>query len=143
MGTPPGPPSLLQRLHIAQNQHDLDALVNCFDPEYVSEQPVHPDRAFHGREQVRKNWSAFFKSMPDFRSDLLRAATGKDTLWAEWRWSGTLADGTRLEMRGVTVFGIQDDLIAWGRLYMEPVEQTGEGIDHVVRTLTHETPQEG
>ncbi len=136
------PPSLLQRLHVAQNQHDLDAFVECFDPDYVSEQPVHPDRAFHGREQVRKNWSAFFKSMPDFRSDLLRAATGKDTVWAEWRWSGTLADGTRFEMRGVTVFGIRDDLITWGRLYMEPAEQTGEGIDEVVRSLTHNHPKE-
>jgi len=142
MGTPPGLPSLLERLHIAQNHHDIEAFANCFAPDYVSEQPVHPDRAFHGREQVRKNWSAFFKSMPDFHSDLLRASMVGATLWAEWRWSGTRADETRFEMRGVTIFGIQDDLIAWGRLYMEPVEQTGEGIDHVVRSLTHETSQE-
>lgn len=143
MGTPPGPPSVLERLHIAQNHHDIDAFVNCFAPDYVSEQPVHSNRAFHGREQVRKNWSAFFDTMPDFHSDLLRAATVSDTLWAEWRWSGTRSDGSRLEMRGVTIFGIQDDLIAWGRLYMEQVEQTGEGIDQVVRSLTHETPQDG
>jgi hypothetical protein len=55
MGTPPSPPSLLERMHIAHIQHDLDAFVNCFDPEYESEQLVHPDRAFLGREQVRKN----------------------------------------------------------------------------------------
>jgi ketosteroid isomerase-like protein len=141
METSPQSPSLLQRLHTAQNQHDLDAFINCFDPDYVSEQPVHPERAFHGREQARKNWSAFFSSMPDFRSEVLRAATGNDILWAEWRWSGTRADGTRLEMRGVTVFGIREDLIVWGRLYMESVEQTSIGIDEVVRSLTHETPQ--
>jgi hypothetical protein len=57
-----------------------------------------------------------------------------------WRSTGTLADGTRLEMRGVTVFGIRDDLIAWGHLYMEPAEPLGEGIDEVVRALTHESP---
>jgi hypothetical protein len=38
------------------------------------------------------------------------------------------------------VFGIRDDLIAWGHLYMEPAEPLGEGIDEVVRALTHESP---
>ncbi len=142
MGTPLSPPSVLERLHVAQNQHDLDAFVNCFAPDYKSEQPVHPDRVFQGREQVRKNWSAFFTSMPDFHSDLLDSATVEETLWAEWRWSGTRADGTRLEMRGMTIFGIQDDQIAWGRLYMEPVDEVDMGIDAAVRTLAHETPHE-
>jgi hypothetical protein len=32
-------------------------------------------------------------------------------------------------MRGVTIFGVRDDLIVWGRLYMEPVQATGAGID--------------
>ena len=143
MGTSQQSPSLLQRLHTAQNQHDLDAFVNCFDSDYVSEKPAYPERAFHGREQARKKWSAFFSSMPDFRSEALRAATRNDSLWAEWPWLGTRADGTRLEMRGVTVFGIRDDLIVWGRLYMETVEQTSNGIDEVLRSLAHEPPPEG
>jgi ketosteroid isomerase-like protein len=142
MGTQPSPQSVLERLQIAQNQHDLEAFLDCFDPDYQSEQPVHPDRAFRGRDQVRKNWSALFSSMPDFRSELLRAATEGDARWAEWHWSGTHADGTRLEMQGVTIFGIRDDRITWGRLYMEPMEETGAGIDAQVRSLTHETPQE-
>jgi ketosteroid isomerase-like protein len=143
MGTPSSPQSVLERLHTAQNQHDLDAFVDCFAPDYQSEQPVHPDRAFSDREQVRKNWSALFNSMPDFRSELLRAVTEGDTIWAEWRWFGMRIDGTRLEMRGVTIFGVWDDHIAWGRLYMEPVDEFGDGIDATVRNLAHETLQEG
>ena len=142
MGSLASPRSVLERLQAAQNQHDLEAFVDCLDPDYQSEQPVHPDRAFQGREHARQNWFAMFSSMPDFRSELLRSVTEGDATWGEWRWSGTHADGTRLEMRGVTIFGIRDDRITWGRLYMEAVEETGAGIDAVVRGLTHETPQE-
>jgi hypothetical protein len=50
---------VLERLRDAQNGH-LDAFVACFDPQYRSEQPVHPDRALVGSEQVRKNWGEVF-----------------------------------------------------------------------------------
>jgi ketosteroid isomerase-like protein len=141
MGTPLSSPSVIERLHIAQNQHDLEAFLDCLAPEYESEQPVHPDRAFQGREQVRKNWSALFTSLPDFHSELLRATNDGDAWWAEWHWWGTRADGTQLDMRGVTIFGVRDDLIAWGRLYMESVEEAGAGIDAQVQRMTHDTAQ--
>jgi ketosteroid isomerase-like protein len=143
MGTQVSPRSVLERLQTAQNQHDLEAFLDCFDPDYQSEQPVHPDRAFGGREQVRKNWSAMLSSTPDFRSELLRAAIEGDTGWAEWHWFGTRTDGTQFEMRGVTIFKVRNDRITRQRLYMEPVEEAGAGIDAVVRSLTHEPPQEG
>jgi len=38
-------------------------------------------------------------------------------------------------MRGVTIFGIRDDRILWGRLYLEDVEVTGQGIDQAVRRM--------
>jgi ketosteroid isomerase-like protein len=105
-----------------QNRHDLDAFVACFDPEYRSEQPVHPDRAFMGSEQVRRKWAEVFAGVPDFQAELLRSADEGDTGWAEWHWRGTRTDGTRLEMRGVTIFGVRDDRIVRGRLYLEDVE---------------------
>jgi ketosteroid isomerase-like protein len=143
MSVQPSPRSVLERLLNAQNQHDLEMFLDCFDPDYQSEQPVHPDRAFTGREQVRKNWSALFSSTPDFRSELLSAASEGDTGWAEWRWFGTRTDGTQFEMRGVTIFGVRNDRIAWGRLYMEEVLEAGAGIDAVVQSLTHNPSQEG
>ena len=113
---------VIERLCDAQNRHDLDTFVACFDPRYRSEQPVHPDRAFVGREQVRRNWAAVFAGVPDFRAELVRSAEVGDTGWAEWHWHGTRSDGTRLEMRGVTIFAVRDDRIVWGRLYLEEVE---------------------
>jgi hypothetical protein len=129
---------VLERLRDAQNDHDLDAFVACFDPGYRSEQPVHPDRAFVGGGQVRANWAEVFAGVPDFRAELLRSAREGDTGWAEWHWHGTRTDGTRLDMRGVTIFGIRDDRIAWGRLYLEDV-QAGQGIDQAVRHMAQGT----
>jgi hypothetical protein len=127
---------VLERLRDAQNRHDLDSFVDCFDPAYRSEQPVHPDRAFTGREQVRRNWAAVFDGVPDFRAELLGSAQAGDARWAEWYWNGTRVDGTRLEMRGVTIFGVQHDRIVWGRLYLEDVDRSGGNIDQAVRRMT-------
>jgi hypothetical protein len=127
---------VLERLRDAQNRHDLDSFVDCFDPAYRSEQPVHPDRAFTGQEQVRRNWAAVFDGVPDFQAELLGSAQAGDAHWAEWYWHGTRVDGTRLEMRGVTIFGIQHDRIVWGRLYLEDVDRSGGNIDQAVRRMT-------
>jgi hypothetical protein len=131
-------PAVLERLHDAQNSHDLAAFVACFDPQYRSEQPVHPDRAFVGSEQVRSNWAEVFAGVPDFQAGLLRSADAGDTGWAEWHWHGTRADGTRLDMRGVTIFGVRDGHIVWGRLYLEDVGG-GQGIDQAVHRMARGT----
>lgn len=142
MATQSNPQSVIERLQAAQNQHDLAAFVACIAPDYQSEQPVHPDRAFHGNEQVRKNWSAIFSGVPDFRAELLRSAVEGEAVWSEWHWSGTQADGRPFAMRGVTIFGVRDDLIVWGRLYMEPVQATGAGIDAQIQRWAHGAPPE-
>ena len=125
----------IERLHNAMNQRDLEAFVACFDPNYRSEQPAHPNRGFGGREQVEKNWSALFEGIPDFHADLIATATEGDTLWCEWRWTGTRANEGPLDMRGVTLFEIKNGQIVSGRLYMEEVEEAGAEIDETVRRL--------
>ena len=121
---------IAERLTAAMNAHDIDAFVACFAPDYDSVQPAHPDRAFTGNEQVRKNWTEVFAGVPDFRAELVGATADGDTLWTEWRWTGT-----GLDMAGVVIFGIRDDLIAWARLYVEPVEE-GEGIEAAVHDMS-------
>jgi predicted SnoaL-like aldol condensation-catalyzing enzyme len=127
--------AVLERLQQALNEHDLAGFVACFAPEYRSEQPAHPNRGFGGREQVEKNWAALFSAVPDFHAELVATAADGETVWAEWRWSGTRAGEPPLGMSGVTVFGIDDGLISWGRLYMEEVEVAGGDIDETVRGL--------
>jgi SnoaL-like domain len=119
------------RLRAATNAHDIDAFVACFDPEYDSAQPAHPDRAFRGADQVRENWSAIFEGVKDFRAELIRADAAGDVEWSEWRWQGT-----GLDMAGVIVAGVRDGRMAWARLYVEPVETAGAGIEAAVRRMT-------
>jgi len=51
-------------------------------------------------------------------------------------WHGIRADGTRLEMRGVTIFGLQHGRILWGRLYLDDIDRSGGNIDQAVRSMT-------
>ena len=129
---------IIRRLQVAMNDHDIDSFVACFAEDYDSSQPAHPDRAFRGSEQVRANWSAVFSGVPDFQADLVRVDAVGDAVWSEWRWQGTQTTGDRLDMAGVIVLGVRDDRIAWARLYVEPVEQEGAGIEAAVRDMTAE-----
>jgi hypothetical protein len=137
------PGQVIGRLRHAMNRHDLGAFLDCLAPDYRSEQPVHPNRGFGGREQVEKNWSALFDDIPDFHAELIASATDGDTSWSEWRWTGTRAGETPLDMRGVTLFRIEGGLIVSGRLYMEEVEEAGGDIDETVRGLTEGTRLQG
>ena len=126
--------AIMNRLLSAMNAHDLDAFVACFAADYDSEQPAHPGRAFRGSEQVRKNWEGVFAGVPDFTAELVLAVVSDDGVEVgEWRWQGTHNDGSPFAMRGVIVLGVRNDLIAWGRLYMEPVEEGGADIDEMVQ----------
>jgi ketosteroid isomerase-like protein len=133
------PSDVLARLTAAANRRDLAAFVACFDPEYESEQPAHPDRRFRGRAQVERNWAAMFAGLPDFQVEVLRSAESGDTLWVEWQWSGSRADGTHLDARGACIFGVRAGRLAWGRLYMEDVE-IGQGIDAAVTMIAGTSP---
>ena len=125
---------VIDRLHSAMNSHDLDAFVACFAPEYESDQPAHPRRAFRGSDQVRENWTTVFAGVPDFKADLLSSATTDDGVEiGEWRWQGTHVDGSPFAMQGVIVAGVQSSRIMWGRLYMETIELGGGDIDEMVQ----------
>ncbi len=125
----------MDRLTAAQNAHDLEAMLACFHEDYRSEQPLFPARTFQGIAQVRANWSALLEGIPDFHAEILRSAVDGDTGFVEIHWTGTKADGTPLEERGVLIVGIRDDRITWGRLYVDEVEREGADIDAVVHRM--------
>ena len=124
-------PTVLERLRDALNGRDVDAMLECFDSDYKSEQPAHPNRGFGGKEQVRKNWSGMFESYPDFEAELLRHSSDGDVLWSEWYWSAT-----GLTMAGIILMGVKEDRVSWARLYMETVGDAGQNIDEAMKTIT-------
>ena len=126
---------MLERLRDATNSHDAARMASLFAEDYQSAQPLHPSRAFHGRAQVLANWSSVFEGVPDFTSELVASAVDDETEWGEWDWGGRHTDGSRFAMRGVTILVVRDGLIAEGRLYMEPVDISGEDIEVAVQQL--------
>lgn len=133
---------VINRLLAAINAHDLDAAAALFHESYHSEQPAHPGRAFTGRAQMHANWAAIFAGVPDFHAELTRFVQDKETVWSEWRWSGTRTDGLPFELRGVTLFRVEGDFIVEGRLYMEEVETARIDIAQVVEEISGERPQD-
>jgi ketosteroid isomerase-like protein len=126
---------MMERLGQAQNAHDAEQLAALVAEDYASVQPAHPGRAFGGRDQVLDNWTSVFAGVPDFTAELVASSVDGDTEWGEWSWRGTHTDGSPFAMRGVTIFVVRDGLIAEGRLYMEPVELSGDDIDTAVQEL--------
>jgi ketosteroid isomerase-like protein len=127
------PQAVVQRLQQATNEHDLEALVACFAPDYRNETPAHPERGFSGREQVRANWTQIFAAIPDLTCEVLRCSVEGDTVWSEWEHRGTRPDGTPHLMRGVIIFGVADGLATWARFYLEPVQPDAGTVDQAVR----------
>jgi ketosteroid isomerase-like protein len=122
------PAACVRRIQQAINQHDLDTLTDCFEPDYQSEFPAHPLRAFRGHAALRANWTRIFSTVPDLQAELLRCLTDDETAWAEWDWRGTGADGQPFAMRGVTLQGVRAGRVAWARLYMEPVRDDDHAL---------------
>jgi ketosteroid isomerase-like protein len=126
------PKEMVDRLVRAVNDHDLEALVDCFAEEYENETPAHPTRGFRGRAQVRRNWEQMFAFVPDLRAELKLTASEGDTAWSEWEIAGTRRDGTAHRMRGVVIFGVRDGVARWARFYLEPLDIGAGTVDDAV-----------
>jgi ketosteroid isomerase-like protein len=121
--------STIDRLLGATNAHDLEGIVACFTDDYTLEAPSHPARSFRGKEQVRRNWTQILGAVPDIATRVVRAASDDESVWTEWEMSGTRHDGGRHLMRGVFIFGISDGSIRWGRMFLEPVDESSLDMD--------------
>jgi ketosteroid isomerase-like protein len=134
--------ALVQRLRRAVDDHDLDAVVDCFVPEYRNETPAHPGRGFEGRDQVRTNWERIFAGIPDITAEVLRTVGDGQVVWSEWEMRGTRPDGQPHLMRGVIIFGVPEERVAWARFYLEPVDPGEGGVDAAIsRVVDVESPR--
>ena len=114
---------LLEQMRAALDAHDLDAFLEFFRDDYVGERPRHPGAKISSRGDVRTNWAEVISDVPDLRIEVPAAVQDGNRIWSEWRAYGTARSGAMLEVRGVIIFGVEEDQVAWSRMYMEPVEQ--------------------
>ena len=90
----PAARDMVGRLEQAINQRDLEGLVQLFSADVVVEYPAHPSGTFQGRDQIWRNWAPIMAKLDDFRATVVRSAVDDNSVWVEWLWQGTQADGS-------------------------------------------------
>ena len=110
----------LERLlieHVAQawNSHDIERLIGLFADDCVSTPPGGPEShgcRFLGREAVKAAFADVFVSMPDANwGDARHFVVSDDYGISEWRLTGTLVDGGRVDVLGCDFLTVRDNKI--------------------------------
>lgn len=113
---------LLERIHTALNSRDLENLRLCFQPDYEQLEPATPGSEFTGASQLIEKWGRRFEKYPGFTADLMHSTVDGDLIWSEWHWHSGDGGKTGLNEAGVVLFGVEGGLIAWSRVYMQPIQ---------------------
>ena len=98
----------------AWNRHDVDALMTFMSDDCVFLTAAGPDAcgARHaGRAAVRDAFAAVWKAIPDAQWENGRHHVDGDFGVSEWTFTGTAADGSRIETDGVYLFTFVDGRI--------------------------------
>ena len=104
----------------AWNRHDIDALMSFMADDCTFESSAGPDvcgRRFSGREAVRNGFLDVWAVFPDAHWGNARHFVHGDRGVSEWTFTGTKADGTRVEVNGCDVFTFRDGRIALKNSY--------------------------
>jgi ketosteroid isomerase-like protein len=104
------------------NRHDLDVLMTFMAEDCVFESTAGPEvcGARHaGRERVRQAFARVFELFPDARFDDARHFVAGDRGLSEWLFTGTTAEGKKVEVNGCDVFTFRGDKIALKSSYFK------------------------
>ena len=107
--------SVLTELSEAFNAHDLDRIMTFFSDDCILEMPRgnQPWGArFEGRRNVRAALATRFDGLPDAHWGDARHFVTDDRGVSEWTFTGTLMDGTRVEVTGCDLFTFRNGEIA-------------------------------
>ena len=105
---------LLDRFADAWNRHDLDALLSMMTDDCVFEASAGPQvdgQRSEGKHAVRAAYAAVFEAFPDAHWANPRHFTAGNRAVSEWTFTGTNADGTRVEAEGCDLFTLSDGKI--------------------------------
>lgn len=99
----------------AWNAHDVDALMSFMSEDCVFMTAAGPDACgtrHEGREAVRKAFAGAWAAVPDAQWLNGKHFVHGDFGVSEWTFTGTAADGSRVEADGVDVFTFRNGKIA-------------------------------
>ncbi len=110
----------LQAFADAWNRHDVDALMTFMADDCAFEASAGPDACGErhaGREAVRAAFAEVFRTFPDAHWGNATHVVHGERGVSEWIFTGTRADGTRVEVRGCDVFTFRGGKIALKNSY--------------------------
>ncbi|HEX8029725.1 MAG TPA: nuclear transport factor 2 family protein [Vicinamibacterales bacterium] len=113
--SPPEQERLLQAFADAWNAHDVDALMAMMTGDCVFEAssgPTAGGERHEGERAVRSAYAAVFEQYPDAHWGHARHFVSGERGVSEWTFTGTLADGTRIEVNGCDLLTFRNDKIA-------------------------------
>ena len=99
----------------AFNRHDVAAILAAMTEDCVFEASAGPDvcgRRYAGLQEVGTAFAEVFETFPDAQWRGARHFFIGDRGLSEWTFSGTRADGARVEVTGCDVFTFRDGKIA-------------------------------
>ena len=105
----------LERLFAAFNAHDGDGVMACFAPSAVFMTAAGPEacgRRIAGLDAIRAAFVAVWTDMPDVQWTVRRSRMLNGEGVTEWLFTGTRADGTRVEADGLDLFRFDGMLVA-------------------------------
>ena len=98
----------------AWNRHDVDSLMSFMSDDCVFQTAAGPDACgtrHSGRDAVRKAFAAAWEALPDAQWSNGKHFVHGDFGVSQWTFTGTAADGSRVETDGVDVFVFRDGKI--------------------------------
>lgn len=99
----------------AWNRHDIDALMSFMHADCVFQTAAGPAACGSrhvGHEAVRKAFASAWETVPDAQWIDGRHRVDGDFGVSQWTFTGTAADGSRIESDGVDLFTFKDGKIA-------------------------------
>ena len=106
--------ALLDAFAAAWNRHDIDALMAFMTDDCVfdgSAGPLACGTRFEGRAAVREGYAAVWQTFPDARWNNPTHFIAGDRGVSQWTFTGTRADGSRIEVQGCDIFTFRGDKI--------------------------------
>ena len=104
------------------NKHDVDSLMTFMADGCAFETTAGPEicgKRYEGRERFREAFARVFKMFPDAYFGNARHFVSGDRGCSEWAFTGTGADGKRVEVNGCDLFTFTNGKIALKTSYFK------------------------
>ena len=106
---------MLNAFFEAFNRHDAEAVVSYMTEDCIFEGAAGAEAhgvRFVGREAAAAAFRKVWETFPDARWAVRRNVLAEDAGFSEWLFTGTRADGMRIEAEGCDLLTFRDGLVA-------------------------------